>query len=507
MALRPKSARRRLARLFSRRPRLVRFIALALAGSLSLVSFLRREPRTQSFYGAYAARVRAAARSTFNAYAANCLGHDDYSPSTNVCRDWAGLGVTLLDAADTLLLLNLPAEYRTARRFAARRLRIPSNRRRSVSPFEVTIRALGGLLSTYEISGDALWRTRARELGDALLPAFDTPSGCPGNRAGLNGRRPDAASVTSGASAGSMQMEMRTLSAITGDPRFGKAGDRCEASLLKAMPDRGLVAGFFDPVVGNFVGPSVSIGGGTDSFVEMMLKTWIAGGKRDSKLREAFESSVEGVFSHTAVEVDGELVLASAPRWPKGERKVEPTMEHLSCFFPGALALAALHGLGGGVSGSRTTDYMPRARRLMRTCFRMSRSNPHGLASETVSFTPAGMRIGVGARSLLRPEIVESLWVMHTVTGGREPEYREWGRVMWESIEKNGTLTDGRFSPTEGLERDVTKHGGVLESFFLAETIKYFWLLFRDEGDGMEVDLTKWVFNTEAHPVRVRKYP
>lgn len=181
-------------------------------------------------------------------------------------------------------------------------------------------------------------------------------------------------------------------------------------------------------------------------------------------------------------------------------------MEHLSCFFPGALALGALHGLGGGVTGTGKDDYMTRARRLMRTCYRMTRSNPHGLAPEEVTFTSGGMRLDGGQSHLLRPEIVESLYVLHTVTEGKEPEYREWGLTMWESIEKNATMKDGKFVPMEGVEGDLLRKGGTVESFWLGETLKYFFLLFREDGDGPAIDLTKWVFNTEAHPVKVREY-
>ena len=38
------------------------------------------------------------------------------------------------------------------------------------------------------------------------------------------------------------------------------------------------------------------------------------------------------------------------------------------------------------------------------------------------------------------------------------------------------------------------------ESFFFAETAKYLYLLFKDDK---VVDLTKQVFNTEAHPLSV----
>lgn len=452
----------------------------------------------------YAARVRNAARSTFAAYSSHCLGSDDWDPAAGTCRDWAGLGVTILDVADTLFLLGLRTEYLVARAFAKDRLqrKIALNRRK-VCPFEVIIRALGGMNAAHDLTGDDVWGVRARELGEALLTSFDTPTGCPEYWGDMNGAKPTAAGKTTTANAGSMQMEMRTLTAVTGDARFGDRADRCERAMLAAIPESGVVPDFFHTSVGRYLGRFATVGSGVDSFVEMLLKTWIASGKREPSLRKAFERAVEAIFNMAAVEVNGDLVLGRAPLASGG---VQPVMEHLTCFFPGALALAALHGLGGGVGGAGPRDYMPRARRLMRTCFRMTRSNPHGLAPEEVTFEKGGMRLEGPQKHLLRPEIVESLFVLHTVTEGREPQYRRWGRTMWDAIEQNSTLKNGRFCATEGLEREETAHGGTLESFFLAETIKYFFLLFREEGDGPAIDLKKWVFNTEAHPVRVRTY-
>jgi hypothetical protein len=45
--------------------------------------------------------------------------------------------------------------------------------------FETTIRYLGGLLSAYALSNDTIFLTKADELGQILLPVFDTPSGLP----------------------------------------------------------------------------------------------------------------------------------------------------------------------------------------------------------------------------------------------------------------------------------------------------------------------------------------
>lgn len=39
-----------------------------------------------------------------------------------------------------------------------------------------------------------------------------------------------------------------------------------------------------------------------------------------------------------------------------------------------------------------------------------------------------------------------------------------------------------------------------MESFWLAETLKYLWLLF---GPDELLSLDDWVLNTEAHPLRI----
>ena len=49
----------------------------------------------------------------------------------------------------------------------------------NVQFFETVIRYLGGLLSSYALTGDQLFLNRADELGQRLLPVFDTPHGLP----------------------------------------------------------------------------------------------------------------------------------------------------------------------------------------------------------------------------------------------------------------------------------------------------------------------------------------
>ena len=109
------------------------------------------------------------------------------------------------------------------------------------------------------------------------------------------------------------------------------------------------------------------------------------------------------------------------------------------------------------------------------------------------------VRAQTGAKhSLLRPETVESLLVLWRVTG--DARYREWGWQIFESLEAHAKVPSGGFSPVKDVTASRLRLEGRMESFFTAETLKYLYLLF---GDGAQYRLDEFVFNTEAHPLRI----
>jgi mannosyl-oligosaccharide alpha-1,2-mannosidase len=63
------------------------------------------------------------------------------------------------------------------------------------------------------------------------------------------------------------------------------------------------------------------------------------------------------------------------------------------------------------------------------------------------------------------------------------------------AIEKH-CRTDSGYAGLRNVYRPEDGFDDVQQSFFLAETLKYAYLTFADN----EIPLTKWVFNTEAHP-------
>ena len=112
---------------------------------------------------------------------------------------------------------------------------------------------------------------------------------------------------------------------------------------------------------------------------------------------------------------------------------------------------------------------------------------------------PGFVRI-TGRRYLLRPEAIESVFYMYRITG--DMYWRKVGWNMFTSIERHTRALYG----ASAID-DVTKAAPELvdeqESFWLAETLKYFYLLF-DDPDKWSLD--DWVFNTEAHLFRRPAY-
>jgi len=98
---------------------------------------------------------------------------------------------------------------------------------------------------------------------------------------------------------------------------------------------------------------------------------------------------------------------------------------------------------------------------------------------------------------VLRPEIIESAFYLYRFT--KKPKYLEMGKTFYESLIKYCKIDEGYAS----LKSVITKEKrNPMESFFLAETLKYLYLLFAPDET---IDLSKYIFNTEAHPLKIFK--
>ena len=113
-----------------------------------------------------------------------------------------------------------------------------------------------------------------------------------------------------------------------------------------------------------------------------------------------------------------------------------------------------------------------------------------GLAPEFVKFDTSKDDFVKGSAPyyILRPETVETFFILFHLT--KDPVYREWGWEIFQAIEEN-CKTDAGYAAIRDV--DTMKQDNRMESFFLAETLKYLYLL---QDDTSEIDLLNTVSDT-----------
>lgn len=103
------------------------------------------------------------------------------------------------------------------------------------------------------------------------------------------------------------------------------------------------------------------------------------------------------------------------------------------------------------------------------------------------------------AHSLLRPEFIESLWYMYQISGNTT--YQDWGWAIFQAFERHTKVAGGFTSIGNVLDPEDTRPRDMTESFFFAETLKYFYLLMSDDRHMLSID--KYVINSEGHPLPI----
>nr|CAH7746703.1 unnamed protein product [Callosobruchus chinensis] len=378
------------------------------------------------------------------------------------------LGATILDGLDTLYVMGLDTEFKQARDWTS-----------DVSVFEVNIRFVGGLLACFALTGDVTFRDKAQQIADKLLPAFDTPTGIPNALVNFKTGNSKNYYWASGGSSilsefGTLHLEMAYLSDVTGNPIYRNKVDHIRKVLQELEKPNGLYPNYLNPKTGKWG------------------QLWLQTNKEDNEARQMFDDAMQAVFQHMLRTSPSGLTYFAELKFDRLDHK----MDHLSCFSGGLLGLASKT-----LKNDQSQRYMEVAKQITNTCHESYARANTKLGPEAFRFTE-----GAEARALktsekyyiLRPEVIESYFYMWRLT--KDNKYRDWGWEAVQALEKYCRVPGG-YTGIKNVYAEEPQQDDVQQSFFLAETLKYLYLLFSDDNI---LSLDEWVLNTEAHPLPIK---
>ncbi|KAL2064638.1 hypothetical protein VTL71DRAFT_3775 [Oculimacula yallundae] len=371
---------------------------------------------------------------------------------------------------------------------------------------------------------------------------------------------------------GSLSLEFTRLSQLTGDPKYYDAIQRISDAF--ATSQNGTKLPGLWPVSIDASKPSFdedtffTLGGMSDSLYEYFPKQYLILGGLLTQPKTLYENFISVAKKHMFFRAynpkNEKLTFSGDVRASSGEINMIPRGQHLTCFTGGMVGLASkifsrpddlalaeelTHGCiwayDIGVNGiapeiftvlpcptsstTTTTTTTPDSSCKWSTSIWHSALNKmyppeakNRVASEAEltanaeewikdKHLPEGFMAIDDRRYILRPEAIESVFLMYRMTGKKE--YSEAAWRMFQAVEKisrtsiaaaaNADVTvkfEGKAGGGKGAKgEDEGEKMDSMESFWLAETLKYFYLCFEEWN---VVSLDEWVLNTEAHPLR-----
>jgi mannosyl-oligosaccharide alpha-1,2-mannosidase len=484
---------------------------------------------------------------------------------------FGGWGATLVDSLDTLWMMGFKDEFYEAVEAVAA-IDFGKSEMKSVSVFETTIRYLGGLLSAYDLSAEPMLLEKAVQLGEMLYRAFDTTNNTPLGFLDIertkNTARTEFAPESNlcFACLGSLTMEFTRLAQITSQPRYYDVVAKVSLMIANAQ-DTTMIPGLWPTIVDAATesfntSRFFSIGALADSSYEYLPKMHALLGGLDPVYEKMYKGSAAMIDKYMlfrpsipSEDIGEDLLFCGDVHTPRpGDVTMDPDLQHLTCFIGG------MFGLAGRMF--QNPHHVDLGAKLTKGCAYAYLAMPSGIMPETFVMMPCYSRTvcpwnhtaweeqvlrrcgnyiqGEGSveeqcdvspgfldirdkRYLLRPEAIESVFVMYRITGDEIYLDLAWdmfsnivaasrtpyahgqvldvtlktppGGISWEPKTPGVVETEnpaGKFATSDNVEDKM-------ESFWTAETLKYFYLIFSNPD---MISLDDWVFNTEAHPFR-----
>ncbi|KAI9642235.1 hypothetical protein NHQ30_009037 [Ciborinia camelliae] len=446
---------------------------------------------------------------------------------------FVGWAATLVDSLDTLYIMGLKKEFEQALE-SLKQIDFSKPNAERVPVFETTIRYLGGLLGAWDISGHRypILLEKAKQLGDLLFKAFNTESGIPTPYYWWEKELPEGGKIPGEngvlvAQIASLSLEFIRLSQVTGDGKYENAIKKITDQLENTQNTTTLPgmwpsqANCMKPNL-TFTSRSFTLGAFADSAFEYLPKTHLILPKSSSAeqylrmYRNALSTINKHLIFRPNLPGDPDILFSGTVNVNSAEPLLDARVQHLGCFVGGMV------GLGSKIS--KSPSEMETAIKLTNGCIWAYENTPSGImpeifhvdpctntssssctwnsSSTSPSLNPSPNPSNDGFTHIddpsyqLRPEAIESIFIMYRLTG--DNTWREKGWEMFCAVVKH-THTSIAHARIKNVMQMDPEHVDEMESFWLAETLKYFYLLFEEPE---VVSLDRWVLNTEAHPLR-----
>jgi mannosyl-oligosaccharide alpha-1,2-mannosidase len=482
--------------------------------------------------------VKAVFQKSWASYKSKAWMKDALKPISGKYVDqFSGWAATLVDSLDTLWMMGMREEFYEAVEAVAT-IDFGNSSTFTVNMFETCIRYLGGLLAAYDLSGHEVLKLKAIEVGDLLYAGFNTENGMPVDFIGFEtaklgvGLRVESQVVS--ASPGTITLEFSRLSQITGDDKYYAAVSRV-MDLFYEKQNATKLPGMWPMMVSMskkdvVSGYQFTIGGNADSLYEYLPKAHALLGSADSSSKKYeimsrlfMDTAMDQLFFRPMTPGNEDILISGNCDVLDEGPRLDPESEHLSCFIGG------LYALGGKLFNN--DGYLETGAKLARGCAYAYKSFPTGIMPERYNMAlcpgtshrkgcawdeafflaettkrreykpdlPKGFTTAKDPRYILRPEAIESVFILWRITG--DPWFRETAWDMFEAVSK-ATATQYANAAVLDVNHVGSAQEDYMESFWMAETLKYFYLCFVDPE---VISLDEFVLNTEAHPFRLSK--
>ncbi|EPS43577.1 hypothetical protein H072_2448 [Dactylellina haptotyla CBS 200.50] len=479
--------------------------------------------------------IKEAYQHSWDGYMKYAYPQDELLPmSKKGGNSMSGWGASVIDGIGTAVLMELDDVVQKQLEFIAT---IDYTKcEHVISMFETTIRYLGGMLSAYDLLAGPYSKTfhagkgeknydlvnklvyQSVKLADALKFAFDTTTGIPSGYFRLGDGAVKSNDINIIAGIGTLVLEWTRLSDLTGDPQYTRLAQKAQEYLLVVEnpevgePFPGLLGTHVRLNDGNFQDSFGGWGALGDSYYEYLIKMWVYDQKRFKRYRNRWVEAADSTIKYLASSPPTRTDLVFVAEYSNKD-SIAFRGSHLACFIGGNFLL-------GGQS-LQSNKYNVFGLQLVNGCHETYAGTPSHIGPEEfgwdATLVPGGHKEFFEKNGWyyrgesdyrLRPEVIESYYHAYVVT--KDNKYREWAWDAFLAINRTCRTENGFTSIHDVTREDGGRKDDKQESFWFAEVLKYLFLIFNEEGIQAKQKIgfvkghkQRWVFNTEAHPMKV----